>query len=222
MKQRLSIFFNSRPAAYFILPLALSFVVFLSLALLLEPIISPVSAALSFIGNDYIKSDSYEDLYEDSNKQTVGTVKASAVTFPRFGDRYGKLYIENTRVEADLFFGDDKAILKRGAGQYIGSMFPGMGGTVLVCAHCTRHFKYLRDAKVGGTVVVNTNYGEYRYKITWVGIKEITDGSFYDLDRTDENIVLYTCYPFETVGYKRNRFVVYADLISGPKILINE
>ncbi len=204
------------------MPLALCILVYLLVAVVLEPVISPISATISLIGNEYTGSESYEDLFTDGKKPDIGSVRASDITFPRFGDRYGKIVIDGTRVEADLFFGDSKDILKRGSGQYIGSVFPGTGGTTLVSAHCTRHFKYLRDAKVGGTVTVTTNYGVYKYKIKWVGIKEITDSNFYNLERTDDNIVMYTCYPFETVGFKRNRYVVYADKISGPTVLVNE
>ena len=37
--------------------------------------------------------------------------------------------------------------------------------------------------------------------------------------KEQEKLILYTCYPFEIIGYKSQRLFVYADKISGPTIL---
>ena len=37
-----------------------------------------------------------------------------------------------------------------------------------------------------------------------------------DFSREDENLILYTCYPFDAMGFTPDRFFVYARYISGP------
>ena len=44
--------------------------------------------------------------------------------------------------------------------------------------------------------------------------------SYTHLSRTDENLILYTCYPFDSLGYTPFRFFVYADYVSGPALTI--
>ncbi|MDF2568387.1 MAG: hypothetical protein K0R90_1843, partial [Oscillospiraceae bacterium] len=41
----------------------------------------------------------------------------------------------------------------------------------------------------------------------------------YDLSQKKEQLILYTCYPFNTLGLTSKRFFVYADKISGPQIV---
>ena len=47
-------------------------------------------------------------------------------------------------------------------------------------------------------------------------VKDCEDSSAYDFSRTDENIILYTCYPFGTIGFTRDRYFVYGEYRSGP------
>ena len=42
-----------------------------------------------------------------------------------------------------------------------------------------------------------------------------------DFTRTDENLILYTCYPFDALGFTPNRFFVYAKYVSGPVLDAN-
>ena len=42
---------------------------------------------------------------------------------------------------------------------------------------------------------VTTYYGEYVYEVTATAVHEATDDTSYDFSRTDENLILYTCYP---------------------------
>ena len=45
-----------------------------------------------------------------------------------------------------------------------------------------------------------------------------TDTTAYDLEADEENLIMYTCYPFGTTNYTDERFFVYCDYVSGPTI----
>ena len=63
-----------------------------------------------------------------------------------------------------------------------------------------------------------TEYGEYHYTVTGTRVATDTDTTAYDLDATEENLIMYTCYPFDALGYTPLRYFVYAKYVSGPVI----
>ena len=75
---------------------------------------------------------------------------------------------------------------------------------------------------MGSTIEISTNYGQYVYEITGTKITTAQDNTAYDLDSEEENLVLYTCYPFDQIGLTPERYFVYAKYLSGPKINIYE
>lgn len=143
----------------------------------------------------------------------------SAVDFPSYEAVYGEIIIESVGIQCPLIYGDTDAALRRGACQYIGSRIIGYPGTTLVCAHVNRHFSQLHRVQVGDLIQVNTTYGSYVYQATNVFVAPATDSKAFDLNRTDENLVLYTCYYEQTaLGSVKKRFFVQADYVSGPII----
>ena len=171
----------------------------------------------------YDADDNYTDLYsgEIFNSYT-DTVPSSKITFPYAGTKYGEISIEGTDINCPLFFGDDNKTLRRGAGQYQGSAFPGMCSTTIIGGHNNSFFKTLKDAQVGAIVTIKTHYGVYTYKITVTAIKNFDDRTAFDLRAEHENLVLYTCYPFNALGLTKQRYFVYGEYVSGPKILLDQ
>ena len=160
---------------------------------------------------------------EPSVSEDEDTVKSSEVVFPYYGDKFAELSVDGTSIQgASLYFGDGKAQLKKGVGMYAGSSYPGMGSTCLISGHNNRDFHALKDAEVGAMIRVSTLYGEYVYRITSCEIRQATDDSAYDLSATVENIILYTCYPFNELGLTSKRYFVYGEYVSGPRILLDE
>ena len=45
-----------------------------------------------------------------------------------------------------------------------------------------------------------------------------TDETAYDLTREEENIILYTCYPFGQLTPTPYRYFIYGEFVSGPEI----
>ena len=98
------------------------------------------------------------------------------------------------------------------------SFIPGYGGTILIAGHNNTFFNGLKNAKAGQEITIRTSYGNYKYKISKTEIKDSLDTSAYDLSADYENLVLYTCYPFDEVGLTSKRLFVYADLTDGIQI----
>lgn len=152
------------------------------------------------------------------------TIPSSKVQYPLSGTKYGVININanNTLHDIPLYFGDSNSILRRGAGHYMGSHFPGEGSVILVSAHNNTYFNCLQFLKFGDKITVKTNYGIHEYAVSSTSIKNKNDSSAYNLEATEETLVLYTCYPFNALGLTPNRYYVTAKLVSGPKILLDE
>ena len=150
-----------------------------------------------------------------------GDVYISEITHPAQNKKMGIISVENTDINCDLYFGDSDYNLDRGAELYDGSNLPGAGGVSLIAGHCASFFSTLGSAQIGDLIKIETTYGTYTYKITETVVKKATDPTAYDPTKTDNSIVLYTCYPFNTIISVDERYFVYADFVSGP-ILIKE
>ena len=163
-------------------------------------------------------SRTYENIFTPSDN-SGDTVDAEDVDYPSIDKQFGTLEINGRGVEAKLFFGDGYVPLRNGVGVYAGSFIPGYGKTILVSGHNNTYFNGLKNVKKGDIVKIRTSYGNYEYQINKTQIADAKDKSTYDLGADEENLVMYTCYPFDELGLTEQRFFVYADKISGPKIV---
>ena len=217
---------TEKAMAYLGMPLLFATIGYGLLFAATSPVIIPLRNLVSLISLDNtidLNAVSSVDLFTDSQEVETGeTVKASSITFPAFGDRFGNVIIDSASVNAPLFFGDSNTELKNGVGQYNGSSFPGCGGTILIGGHNNSYFNGLKNVDVGDEITLQTNYGTYTYKVTKTVVLPASDKTAYDLAATKENLVLYTCYPFDMLGLTPNRYFVYADYVSGPRVLLNQ
>lgn len=164
-------------------------------------------------------SNLYENLAHSIENSTL--VPFSQMVYPKKGDQYGKIVIDGTSVDAPLYYGDSTYELNRGAATYadsIGAGIPGENKTILLAAHNNTFFSGLQDVKEGDLIKISTHYGEYVYEVTEMKIADYTDTTTYDFSKEEENLILYTCYPFDTLVFTPQRYFVYADYVSGPMI----
>lgn len=207
------------PLAFLLLGLSFLFFTF-------NPLIKLVSDGFSMFSSESLgREEINKDIYSGSVLEGyTETVPSSKIQYPLNGTKYGMINIETngSLFEIPLYFGDSSSILRRGAGHYMGSHFPGEGSTILVSAHNNTYFNCLQHLKFGDKITVKTNYGIYEYAISNTQIKDRNDSSAYNLAANEENLVLYTCYPFNALGLTQKRYFVTAKLISGPKVLLYE
>lgn len=182
-----------------------------------------ISFAVS-IGNMFLSdkqvdySKSYENIFVPTDNDS-DTIDASEIEFPSIDKQFGEIRIDKCNVYAKLFFGDGSVPLRNGVGVYAGSFIPGYGKTILVAGHNNTYFNGLKNVKKGDVVKINTSYGNYEYKVTSTKIYNADSKKSYDLKADKENLILYTCYPFDELGLTEKRFFVYAEKISGPQIV---
>ena len=152
---------------------------------------------------------------------TADTIPISEIIIPEYETHYAEISCNRIGLSADVYFGDNNEILRYGIGQYMGSFFPGFGGTILLAGHNTTYFLPLKDIQVEDVIQITTNYGIYQYQVKETKILRHDDPSAFDLSQTEkEQLVVYTCYPFEGImGITEERLFVYADKVSGPDVI---
>ena len=147
-----------------------------------------------------------------------GTVVLSEIVYPEEGDLYAKITIPTADIDCNLYYGDGKSQLKKGAGTYMGAFIPGYDRTTLIAGHNHTYFTTLWKIKEGDSIFIETSYGEYEYRVSDIKIADHDDDTAYDLLKKEENIILYTCYPFVLQGFYQERYFVYGEYVSGPLI----
>lgn len=148
-------------------------------------------------------------------------VDGREIVSPDIGMQYGVFEIKSLGVKANLYFGDSAEVLKYGVGQFTGSFMPGNGRPILVAAHNNTYFHLLGDLKEGDIVTITTNYGVYEYEVSGYNLTTNKDKNAYDLSKKEEELIMYTCYPFNMLGLTSQRYFVYATKKSGPTIIYN-
>lgn len=226
--------FNGK--SFLILPIVFFVGIYLVTYIAFKPTISSLSsvAGMLFTEEKRDYSTEYKNIFvpvsEDSTLPTVVKedeknnneekvyIESEAVEYPNYGNQFGELIIEDCGIDAKLFFGDDDIALRNGVGVYNGSFVPGYGKTILVAGHNNTYFNGLKYAQVGQKVQIKTSYGNYEYEITDFAVKKAVDETAYDLSADYENLIMYTCYPFDELGLTEARYFVYAKYLSGPSI----
>lgn len=214
-----------RLMAYFYMPLIFTVIGYAILYVACAPVIELASTIGTMILVKDVPSFQTElgSIYEGVTFQIDSqpeTVSVKEVEWPTIGKQYGKLSCDRIGLETPVYFGDSNAILKNGAGQYHGTFLPGYGKPIMLCAHNTTFFAPLQNVETGDIFTFTTNYGIYQYQVTGTRIADHNDSTAYDLLQDNEQLIMYTCYPFERmVGTKTDRLFVYADKIAGPVVV---
>lgn len=210
--------------AYIYMPLFFTIIGYGIIYLAASPFIKTIGAIGSIITSDNVPdfSTDFNILYDDDTARKASSdnsvVELSDITMPYYGTQYGVISCSRIDFNAPLFFGDNSSILRNGVGQYIGSGIPGFNMPILLCGHNTTFCLPLQYIEKGDIVTIKTNYGTYEYEITDTQVHNMNDRSAYDLGKNEEQLIIYTCYPFDMLGNKTNRLFVYGNKISGPVI----
>lgn len=135
--------------------------------------------------------------------------------YPYYGEKYGNVKIESIGLDLPLYHGDSLDILKNGIGHTPESYFPGEGGTILCMGHNYKTMlRKFSNLNIGDIINVTTEYGEFNYKIYDMKILKETDTDQAPIQKEKEIFMIYTCYPFNNIGYAYQRYMVYAELIN--------
>lgn len=131
------------------------------------------------------------------------------------GDNIGRVWVEGTNVDCALYWGDAQTQFSKGAGCHMtdGCVLPGENGTAFVGAHTNSYFRDLESAEIGAIIHLDTNWGDFQYRITETRVIEETQVDQCRWGAQEASCILYTCYPFGITVPTTKRYLVYADPI---------
>lgn len=133
--------------------------------------------------------------------------------YPEYGTKYATIKIPKIDLDLPVYYGDTLDILKNGIGHTSGSYFPGEGGSIIYMGHnSSKMFRRFSELQKGNEITVKTEYGEYKYKIYDMQLINETEFDKLPIQKDKEILMVYTCYPFNNIGYTTQRYVVYAEL----------
>ena len=146
-------------------------------------------------------------IIQNNNKGTTKNIQINTVTkrlveYPNFGDIWARIIINSADIESNVYHGDTLDLLKYGVGHHAGSYFPGEGGTILIAGHNTSD-QFEKLPKVNKGDKIND------YEI--IEAKALNEK--LEINDNKEILMVYTCYPVDTPGYKSKRYVIYASLV---------
>lgn len=130
------------------------------------------------------------------------------------GDAVAVLVIPRIDLNMVVVEGTDTESLKKGPGHYTDSAYPWQDhGRVAIAGHRTTYlhpFYSLEKLRPGDPIILNTEYGTFRYEVTRSFIIDPSDGSV--LEQTNApTLVLTTCNPRYSAA---QRLIVTADRLS--------
>ncbi len=199
-------------------------ILFACLTPILDPLVTVYELAFSGANAQTIEEPGADSIFNGSTGRTGGTLNWDDFTFPVYGEAFGHITVEGTEIDTDLIYGDSKSLLKRGACMSLYSHIPGCGRGVLVGAHNNTYFHTLQYVEEGALVHLETTYGAYVYRVYRTDIIENTDRAGYaeELNGYKEILLLYTCYPNDTIASTPYRFFAFCEKVSGPNVNMYE
>ena len=156
---------------------------------------------------------SITDTKKEQGETKLSADKKILENYPEYGTKYATLEIDKINVNLPVYYGDTLDVLKKGVGHSSGSYFPGEGGSIVYMGHNSKKmFRRFSELQKGDIIKVTTTYGEYNYKIYDMQLIKETEIDKLPIQKDKEILMVYTCYPFNNVGYATQRYVVYAEL----------
>lgn len=195
-----------------------------------KPVIQFVTSSIQlFLLTDTPNFETSKQSFTAVDNKKIATnarneLPSSKIDYPVGGQLYGKVKIEKLQLNVPLYFGDTEEILREGAGQFMGSVYPGELGTSLIGGHNVDDFGKLGAAQVGDEITLQTTYGNYVYRINQIEVRDKKDKEINDMiyQRNDRRVILYTCYPIDSLGLTNERLFAIGEFVSGPMINGNE
>lgn len=131
--------------------------------------------------------------------------------YPEYGTQYATIEIPKINVDLPVYFGSTLDVLKNGVGHDSASFFPGEGGSIIYMGHNSQKvFRRFSELSKGDEITIKAAYGEFKYKIYDMKLVDETDLAALPIQKDEEILMCYTCYPFNNIGYATQRYVVYA------------
>ncbi len=126
-----------------------------------------------------------------------------------------RLRIPSQGIDVVVLHGDSGRSLAFAPGMAAGSAAPGQPGTTLISAHRDTHFRRLADVQPGENIEFETSKGTWTYRVLYTDVVDARHTGVATDPLRDE-LVLVTCYPFETLVHGGPyRLVIRSEIVSG-------
>ena len=189
---------------YLIVAFLIIIIIVMGIYLLFGQEVNETFSIISKVSIDIENKKVQETIMQDDN---------TLQNYPEYGTQYATIEIPKINVNLPVYFGDTLEVLKKGVGHSSGSYFPGEGGSIIYMGHNSKKmFRRFSELQLGNEIKVTTSYGEYTYKIYDMQLINETDVDKLPIQKEKEILMVYTCYPFNNIGYATQRYVVYAEL----------
>lgn len=217
---------------FIILPIVFLLIGYILFFVCLTPVIDPLVSVYKLAFSNANASSAVDEagtnsIFNGATGVHSGLLTCDDFEYPTWGKIFGTIKVDNTDIDCDLIFGDSKELLKNGACMSISSHIPGCGTGVLVAAHNNTYFHTLPDAQVGDLVHLETNYGSFVYRVYGTKIVDTSkpnhaDDYFPELYGDKEVLLLYTCWPINTLASTPLRYFTLCEFVSGPQVNMYE
>lgn len=167
---------------------------------------------------DTLKSDPSDNsglVIRDNNIITEYSGKTSDtgdVIRPKFGELYAILKCSAFDVDVPVYWGSKTELFDIGACQSSGSVVIGTEGNSVISAHVDTFFADLSELKKDDIITINTNYGEFTYKVNELITFNSTDRR-YIVPSEETKLTLYTCKK-DILGNTNQRIGVICEPVS--------
>jgi sortase A len=133
---------------------------------------------------------------------------------PKLGEQIGTLIIPKLQVSMPIYHGTREQELRKGVGHYPKSAFPGEPNNVVLSGHRDTVFRQLGKVGENDRLVIQTEEGEFVYRVRKVRIVEENDRTVI-VEKPRPTLTVTTCYPFDFIGDAKQRYVLVAQLVKG-------
>lgn len=194
-------------------------VCFLCLGIFLAVMIKPsdklkVYMNLAFMDDLKITPDGTRRLVVKENEivsdYSGETEETGEIIRPQFAELYAVIKSDAFGVDVPVYWGSDRELFELGACQSSGSVLIGEEGNTVISAHEDTFFSELSNLKVSDTITVNTNYGQFKYKVKELIEFKKTDNK-YVVPSEETKLTLYTCKK-NVLGSSDDRIGVICEL----------
>lgn len=190
---------NSKKALHIITPFILCF---LCLGIFIVAMIKPydkikVYLNLAFMDDLKINPDGNTSglvIRENEIKEDFSgeTNENGEIIRPKFGELYAMIKSDKFDFDVPVYWGSDSQLFERGACQSTSSVLLGEDGNIVISAHEDTFFEKLNTLAVGDVVTLNTNYGQFTYKVKEL-IEFQKEDNKYVVPSEESKLTLYTC-----------------------------
>lgn len=184
-------------------------IVFVSIGLIYIFLGQQINLNISLINKMAVnKSEKKEEI------MAIDTNTNKIQNYPEYGTQYATIKISKIDVNLPVYFGSTLDVIKNGVGHDSSSFFPGEGGTIIYMGHNSQKvFRRFSEIEKDDEIEIETTYGNFIYKVYDMKLVNEKDLDELPIQKDEEILMCYTCYPFNNIGYATQRYVVYAKLI---------